>query len=203
MDADPKQIVAGLWRWTAPHPDWPEDGEPGSSDDWPQVVGCVLYETAGWAIFFDPLLPLDTERFWGWADRRCEGRQVAVLTTIGWHRRSRPELVGRYSASTSRAKPNLPRGVESVVVRGAGETMFWLPEHRALIPGDRILGDADVSLRLCPDSWMRYLRTPLTQRELRQRLLGLLDLPVERVLVSHGEPVLRDGSEALAELLGA
>jgi hypothetical protein len=202
MEPDPEEIVGGLWRWTAPHPDWPEGGEPGSSDDWPQDVGSVLYETAGAAVFFDPLLPSDTERFWRWADTRCEGRQVAVLTTIGWHRRSRAELVERYGASTSRAKPNLPSGVESIVVRGAGETMFWLPENRALIPGDRILGDSG-GLRLCPDSWMRYLRTPLTQQQLRQRLLGLLELPVERVLVSHGEPVLRDGKEALAALLSA
>ena len=46
----------------------------------------------------------------------------------------------RYGASTSRAKRHLPAGVQSIPLRGAGETMFWLPEHGTLIPGDRILG---------------------------------------------------------------
>jgi hypothetical protein len=32
-------------------------------------------------------------------------------------------------------------------------------------------------------------------------LRPLLDLPVEMVLVSHGEPVLRDGRNALARAL--
>jgi hypothetical protein len=50
---------------------------------------------------------------------------------------------------------------------------------------------------------MRYLRTPLTGVELKDRLRGLLELPIERVLVSHGEPVLGGGAEALARLLAA
>ena len=33
----------------------------------------------------------------------------------------------------------LAGGMESFVIRGAGETVFWLPTSRALIPGDRIL----------------------------------------------------------------
>jgi hypothetical protein len=40
------------------------------------------------------------------------------------------------------------------------------------------------------------------QRELREALRPLLDLPVEMVLVSHGEPVLGGGREALAKSLG-
>jgi hypothetical protein len=37
--------------------------------------------------------------------------------------------------------------------------------------------------------------------ELRASLRPLLELSVERVLVSHGEPVLRNGKRALADLL--
>ncbi len=87
------------------------------------------------------------------------------------------------------------------MVQGAGETIFWLPEPRTLIPGDRILGAGGGGLRLCPDSWLRSLKTPITQAELKPRLRPLLELPVQRVLVSHGEPILRDGASALAELL--
>jgi hypothetical protein len=200
MSAGPTEVAPGLWRWSVPHPDWRPDAVPGSYGDWPREVGCVLHETDEQAVFFDPLI--DSDALWEWVDDRCAGKRVTVLTTIGWHRRSRPELVERYSASTSRSKANLPRGVEPFVVPGAGETIFWIPEHRALITGDRIIGAAGGGLRLCPVSWMRYLKTPLTGEQLRARLLGLLALPVERVLVSHGGPVLSGGSQALAQILG-
>jgi hypothetical protein len=37
--------------------------------------------------------------------------------------------------------------------------------------------------------------------ELRALLMPLLKLPIETVLVSHGEPVLRGGAEALRSCL--
>jgi hypothetical protein len=37
--------------------------------------------------------------------------------------------------------------------------------------------------------------------ELREALRPLLDLPVEMVLVSHGEPVLRGGRDAISRVL--
>jgi len=198
-----KPIAPGLWRWTAPHPDWVPAATAGSPADWEHDVGSVLYETPGAAVFFDPLLPPDTDAFWAWADERVAGRPVTVLTTIGWHRRSRAAFVARYGASVSRAKRSRPAGVESLVLRGAGETVFWLPEHRALVPGDRILGRSGGGLRLCPDSWLRYLPSGIGRRELAERLRPLLDLPVERVLVSHGKPVLHGGRAALAEALAS
>ena len=55
--------------------------------------------------------------------------------------------------------------------------------------------------RLCPPGWLRYLEPGLTHGELRDALRTLLDLPVELVLVSHGEPVLDDGRAALERAL--
>jgi len=63
-----------------------------------------------------------------------------------------------------------------------------------------ILGTEAGGLRLCPASW---LPTGIDEGRLRESLLPLLDLPVERVLVSHGEPVLQDGHAALAAVLGS
>jgi hypothetical protein len=85
--------------------------------------------------------------------------------------------------------------------RAAGETMFCLPGHRALVPGDRIIGAEPDGVRLCPDSWLGYLKPPLTQPDLRDLLRPLLDLPVERILVSHGAPLLSGGAAALTTLL--
>jgi hypothetical protein len=160
-----------------------------------------LYEGRDAAVFIDPLLPGDEAQFWSWADERVAGRRVVVLTTLGPHRRSRGRVARRYGASMSRAKRGLPSGVESIVLRGAGETMFWLPEHRALVPGDRILGAPGGGLRLCPESWLYWVR--VSRDELRTLLQPLLELPVERVLVSHGKPVLSGGAEALQSCLSS
>jgi hypothetical protein len=195
------EIAPGLWRWTAPHPNWIPDAEPGSAADWDRIVGSVMYEGGDAAVFIDPLVPAADAAFWSWADERARGRRVVVLTTLMWHRRSRAQVVERYRASVSRAKPNLPAGVESIVLRGAGETMFWLPEHRTLIPGDRILGRPGGGLELCPESWLRSVA--VDRERLRALLEPALELPIERVLVSHGEPVLRDGARALRRCLSS
>jgi hypothetical protein len=202
---DVDEIAPGLHRWTARHPEWRPGAQPGSPGDWPPEVGSVAYLAGNALAVVDPQLPKERERFWGWLDglaAKREGR-VAVLTTIKWHRRDRDQLVKRYGASTSRAKASLPAGVEAIPIRGAGETMLWIEEHGALVPGDRLLGNAHGGLRLCPASWLRYLPTPLSLDDLRLLLQPLLELPIERVLVSHGEPVLEHGQLALQRALAA
>ena len=77
-------------------------------------------------------------------------------------------------------------------------TVYWLQEHRALVPGDVILGAEGGGLRLCPPSW---LPASVKLGDLAASLRPALELPVVRVLVSHGEPVLRRGREALARAL--
>jgi hypothetical protein len=152
----------------------------------------------------DPLLPEDERGFWAWLDELADQRErVSVVTTIQFHRRSRDPVAERCGASTSRAKDKLPDGVEPLPIRGAGETMFWLAEPGALVPGDRLLNYGEAGLRVCPDSWMRYLPTRPSEAELRRRLRFLLELPVRSILVSHGEPVVRDARPALARALRA
>jgi hypothetical protein len=198
----PTELRRGLWRWSAPHPDWHENAVAGSSADWPREVGCALYETSDAAVFIDPLAPAgEAPTFWRWADLRCAEKAVHVLTTLGFHRRSRDAFVERYGAITTRARRSLPTGVESLPLRGAGETIFWLSEPRVLVPGDRIIGSDDGRLSLCPQSWLDYLPSRITVSGLRALMAPLLELPIEAVLVSHGEPVLTGGKEALARAL--
>jgi hypothetical protein len=116
------EIVPGLWRWTAPHPAWRPGAEPDSPDDWDELVACVLYECGDAVVFIDPLIPPDAASFWMWAD------------------------------STSRARRSLPPQVRPVPLRGAAETMFWLPDIRTLVPGDRILG--------APGAACAFVRSP-------------------------------------------
>ena len=189
-----QQLARGLWRWTAPHPDSVPNPEKDSPADWPVLVGSVAYERDGTLVLVDPLVP---DGGWRSLDRLAKGKHVHVLTTIGFHRRSREAVRERYDAETSNAKAKLPAGVETIPIRDAGERMVWIPEHGALVPGDRILGAPRGGLRVCPDSWLGYLRGRIDPAGLRAELRKLLDLPVRMVLVSHGEPVLRDAKRKL------
>ena len=203
-----RALAPGLWRWTALHPDWTPD------EEWPQEVGCVYVETAGSVVLIDPLVPGEPaarETFLEHldADVARNGKPVSILLTVEWHERSAGELAGRYGAEVWAGEPSgpvtspfapgdvLPGGLIGIDAQGAKETMYWLPEQRALVPGDAILGNGDRGLRICPESWL----DDLTRADLKLALAGLLDLPVELVLVSHGEPVLEDGLTALASAL--
>ena len=197
------ELAPGLHRWTARHPDADPEPDPGSPADWGPDVGCVAFEAPDALVLVDPLVPDDRPDLRDALDALVQrhGRRVAILTTLQFHRRSREELAARYGATTSRARRTLPGSVEALQIKGAGETMVWLAEPRALIPGDRLLGADGGGLRLCPDSWLRYLPSGMRAPGLREALRPLLDLPVEMVLVSHGDPVLRGGRAEIARAL--
>jgi hypothetical protein len=197
------ELAPGLHRWTARHPDADPNPDPGSPADWGPDVGCVAYEAPDALVLVDPLVPDDRPDLLEALDAlaRSHGRRVAILTTLGFHRRSKEELAARYDASTSRARKTLPEGVETIQIKRAGETMVWLPEPRALVPGDRLIGADGGGLRLCADSWLRYLPSGMRAPELREALRPLRAVPVEMVLVSHGKPVLSEGRDAIARAL--
>ncbi len=180
-----------LYRWTAAHPAWEVDAEPESPGDWPHEVGSVLYDAGESVVLVDPLV--DT---WDELDGLVAGRPVSVLQTIRFHGRSRDDVHARYATCE-------PQGVDTIPIERADETMVWIPEHRALVPGDRLIGDGHGGLRMCPGSWLRYIGNGITVDELRERLRPLLELPVELVLVSHGEPVLENGRAAIEHALVA
>ena len=92
----------------------------------------------------------------------------------------------------------LPAGVQALPTARASEVVYWLPAHRAVVSGDVLLGSADGGVRLCPQSWLPVGKT---LDQLADSLSPLLELPVSRVLVSHGEPVLRNGGAALERAL--
>jgi glyoxylase-like metal-dependent hydrolase (beta-lactamase superfamily II) len=208
---DVLQISPGLWRWTGFHEEWKED------------VGSVYVETSDGVALVDPLVPPgDTDRFWDALDRDVNrvGGDVHVLVSVFWHTRSAKEMVERYRARVwaprrGRAaierragtvtdpfgpEDRLPGGLQALPTARAAEVVYWLPEHRSLVPGDVLLGADGGGLRMCPASW---LPEKVDHAKLAESLRPLLDLPVERVLVSHGEPVLADGREALAAALDA
>jgi len=206
---DVLMIASGLWRWTGFHPEWKED------------VGSVYYAASQAVVLIDPIVPREAEeRFWTALDRDVEraGVPVHVLVSVHWHTRGARAIVKRYGArlgAPSRARAavarragkvtdpfrpgdELPGGVEAFATARFNEVVFWLPAHTALVPGDVLLGDGRGGIRLCPASW---LPQGVGQGKLRESLRPLLDLPVERVLLSHGTPVLADAWRALARAL--
>jgi hypothetical protein len=196
----PLEIVPGLLRWTAPHPDWKAQAVPGSADDWERDVGSVLYEAPDTVVLIDPLLPSDDRPgFLGWLDERIADRPVSILTTIRWHRRDRERLAERYRSTSSRAWNAVPAAVTPRPLRGAGETMFWLADVATLVAGDRLIGAGGGGLRVCPQSWLS--RVHVNRSGLVELLRPLVELPIERVLVAHGEPVLRAGRAALVRAI--
>ena len=194
---DVLKISDGLWRWTAPHPDW----KPG--EGWSRDVGCVYYEAPEDVVLIDPLVPADDEEsFWTALDRDVErlGRPVCVLVTVSWHERTADAVASRYGAPVVRrgdAVP-LPSGIEAFETNdAAGEWVFWIPEHRALVPGDVLIVEDD-GLRVCPFSWLPEGTDPAV---FLASLSPLAGLPIDRVLVSHGEPILAGGRVALERAL--
>jgi hypothetical protein len=164
------------------------------------MVGSVLYELPDIVVLIDPLLPAEgRQSFLQWLDERVAGRPVTILTTIHWHRRDRRELAERYRANTTRAWNYVPLDVEQRPLRGAGETLFWLPMPATLIAGDRLIGAEGGGVSVCPESWLEQVRVDCAG--LADLLRPLLGLPIERVLVSHGEPVLHGGRAELARAL--
>lgn len=188
------QLAAGLLRWTAPSPDWTPDA------DWDQQVGSVLYDLGETVVLFDPLLPREErDAFLAWLDGLVAARPVSILTTISDHRRDRDELAARYEGNSPRAWNFLPPGVTRKPLSGAGETPFWLPGAAALVFGDRLIGAPAGHVQLCPESWLDD--TAVDRAGLARLMRPLVELPVERLLVSHGEPVPHDGRAELARAI--
>ena len=188
------ELAPGLYRWTAPHPDWQGAGaEPDSPHDWPRDVGCVAAHVGRAVALIDPLVPED---FWPQLDALVADRAVHVLVTLPFHGRSADAVAERYGASSE-----LPPGVAAYDVPRAGERVFWLPDHRTLVPGDALIAHPG-ELQISPQPWLDVLAADSTRAQVAEDLRPLLALPVERILVSHGEPVLRDAPDALRRALG-
>jgi glyoxylase-like metal-dependent hydrolase (beta-lactamase superfamily II) len=198
---DVQELRPGLWRWTAPHPEWEH------AENWGPDVASLYAELPQALVVIDPLVPADEdERFWSALDRDVErlGLPVHVLLTVHWHERSVAAVLDRYHATLWRPeeKGELPEGVQAEIVRGSDwvEALFYLEQHRALVAGDLLIGangGIEFPVRWFPKGEQEWAEQTL-KPELRERLAAL---PVELVLTSHGEPALGKGREALDRAL--
>ena len=188
------RLAEGLWRWTAVHPRW--ELWPNHEREAPEV-GCVYYEADDATVLIDPLVPAGEEDdFFRHLDADVErrGLPVVILLTAEWHRRSADELAARYDA---RIGGVLPKGVEEIPIEGADERQvaYFLRSHGALVVAEIFSVDIDGELQANA--------SPALERpdELETSLERLMEQPVERLLVSHGEPVLENAKARMAEAL--
>lgn len=129
------------------------------------VVRSYAVEQGGTLVLIDPITP---------PAALLAGRELRVALTCPWHARSAPELEA--SDAEVEARPGFY----------PDERVIWLPDHRALVFGDSFPGGA------IPDDWLPEDRT---RAEYEAWLGELLELPVELVLPTHGDP---GGREVLA-----
>jgi glyoxylase-like metal-dependent hydrolase (beta-lactamase superfamily II) len=190
-------VAPGLRRWSAWHAEWRQE------------VGSVAVDTPDGLALIDPLDPPPEVR-----------SPAHVLLTVFWHARSAGELGAAHLWAPARGvrrlknrgvvvtdpfekNPELPGKIEAFPTAREGEVIYWLPQQRAVVVGDVLLGAGakphatSEPLRLCPVRWL----DGKTHKQLVKSLLPLLDLPLERILVAHGDPVLQSGKDVLAALI--
>jgi len=218
-----QEIAAGIHRWTAPHPEW------RTRDEWGHEVVSYALVCADSLALVDPLLPPDGTPEWEEITTRLDKLAAAapaleILITIPYHTRSAEPLYRRFRGRlpvTLWGHPAVARRFLDAdtpltpIVAGARagtaavacpigkprryETPLFFPEHRALA-----FGDALVTYEGAPRVWQPG---PFTVAWYRDRFLPtlrpLMELDVERLLFTHGEPILSGGRAALGEALAA
>jgi glyoxylase-like metal-dependent hydrolase (beta-lactamase superfamily II) len=197
-----RDVADGLWLWRQPHPDW-EEGH-----DWEPEVASFAVESRGARLLLDPLAPPPAARdVW---QRIDELAPEAIVVLKPDHVRDVDRFASRYEARALgpflfwrddvpatelepvRPGQELPGGLMAHYDgRGAMETPLYLPEQRALVFADALTA---------PGGELRVWYTPWHEERTLPALRGLLELPFEQVLVSHGEPVhTRSDFEAALE----
>jgi hypothetical protein len=212
----PKKIAKDLWRWTARHPEW----HPG---DFGAEVASFAVRSGDDALLIDPLLPPEP----GPVLELIEGilgERLSILITLPYHVRSSEQLRERFRkhaettiwghpacAKRLRRKAGfnpidpatpLPAGVSAYAIGKPRrfETPLLIPSPKALVFGDAV-AEHGGRLRV----WAADPVDDKVERFYRERfnptLKPLLELDFERVLVTHGEPVMKDGKKALRSAL--
>jgi hypothetical protein len=213
-----EELTKGLWRWTARHPEW----HPG---DFGAEVASFAADAGDTTLLIDPLLPPDPSPVLETVQTALRKR-LAILITIPYHVRSAEELWRRYRKDAETTIHGHPaaakrledrsafREIEPGVPLPAGVTAhqigkprryempLHLPSHGALAFGDAVV-EVDGRLRV----WATDKVDAKVERFYRERfnptLDPLLEIDFDRVLVTHGRPLLEGGKRALKAALSA
>jgi hypothetical protein len=213
-----QKLREGLWRWTARHPEW-HPGEFGAE------VACFAAEAGDTLLLIDPLLPPEPDPVLRVLDG-VAGKRVAILISVPYHVRSSEELWKRYRAdaeTTIHGHPacakrlrddsafgeiepgaELPGGVTAHPIGKPRrhEMPLHLPSHDALVFGDSV-AEWDGRLRVWAEGKVDAKAERFYRERFNPTLEPLLELGADNVLVTHGQPVMGGGTEALRKALKA
>jgi hypothetical protein len=181
------QLKAGLSYWLAPHPEWTPE------ENWPEEVMCARYESADGVVLMDPQLWPDGDDSF----LRVGERPVLVLLTGPWHERDARLFVDRYGATVWPATTDhVPSGVEIIRPEGDhNQALFFFREQRTLFTGDVFSGTGGrFHVFLDEDDIAEEDRPAFLDS-----LARLAELPIERVLIAHGESIFEDGAERIRQ----
>ena len=191
MAVEVVDVADGLWLWRQAHPAW-EGG-----NDWDPLVTSVAVASRGVRLVLDPLAPPPAERD-VWERIGAHAPEVAVILKpdhvrdvdlfARWYgcRAYGPSLfwpgdVPAIELEALHPGSELPGGLLACHDgRGMQETPLFLPEQRALVFADGMTAPGGV-LRIWGTRWYRERTLPAFR--------AMLELPFERVIVSHGEPL--------------
>ena len=191
MPTELHDVAPGLWIWRTEHPDW------DPSADWEPPVTSTRVESGGEIAVLDPIAPAgDAAPLW---ERLDADPPTVVVVLKPDHVRDVDLFVRRYDARAygpwlfwrtdipeTELEPiepgsELPGGLVALYDRrGRMETPLWLPEQRALVFADALTA---------PGGEHRVWASPAHTERALPALRELLELPFERVIVAHGEPV--------------
>jgi glyoxylase-like metal-dependent hydrolase (beta-lactamase superfamily II) len=208
-----EELAGGLWRWTARHPEW----HPG---DWGAEVGCYALVTPGRTVLIDPLAPAGDDEFWPRLDGIVSGSAVVVIT-IPYHVRSAEAVCARYPGATVWGHRNAakrlgdkslfrelapgsePGGVRAFAIGRPrrSEMPVLVESHGALAFGDAVVG-IETGLRIWSTEPVDERRRGWYADRFVPTVEPLLSEEFDRVLVTHGPPVVSGGRDALAKALG-
>jgi glyoxylase-like metal-dependent hydrolase (beta-lactamase superfamily II) len=183
--------VDGLWLWRLEHPSWSPDA------DWEPLVTSSCVAAGGEIALLDPLAPPEEAAdVWERLDARPPTmvvvlkpdhiRDVDLFVRRYGTRACGPSLFWRDDVPETELEPiepgtELPGGLVALYDgRGRNETPLWLPEQRTIVFSDALTA---------PGGELRVWATPWHEERALPALRALLELPFERVIVSHGEPV--------------
>jgi hypothetical protein len=182
-------VGTGLWIWRLAYPDWHEQA------GWPEVVTSTCVESGGEVAVLDPLAPPEGSAVWERLDaspptvavvlKPDHVRDVDLFVRRYGCRAFGPWLFWRSNVPETELEPiepgsELPGGLRALDDgRGRMETPLWLPEQRTIVFADGMIGGED---------GLRIWETPHLDRA-RAALRELLELPFERVITAHGEPL--------------
>jgi hypothetical protein len=169
------ELAPGLWTWTGDHPDWKDDPH------WGPEVRSYAVRTDDGVILFDPIAP---------PNELTRDGNVEVVLTAEWHSRDAEKLGLPVRGDL------LPPGISAQPAFFPGERTLWIPSHNALVAGDCLPDGGPI-----PDAWLVSDWEKSTRAEYNAKLRPLLDLPIELLLPTHGDPVVENAHARVAQAL--